>query len=141
MDIVKVSAFAEGYYSSASYEENIFITSESYEKIKSEDLDFCICDLDGKHSEVDAEISTTPYSEEELLKTEIESNSDGESLYYELNDAFVKYGIDLDKEISEVKSYLNSLDTYVDYTAKIKKSQISKVIEFVENLKLKRERC
>lgn len=134
MNLVLIQASAEGYYSENTYEEGIFITEESYEKIKDVEIGVCICELDGKHSEVEADIVITKYTEEELLGTDIEIDSDGESLYYPLEEIFENYGLDLDQEVRYVKEYLNTLDTYITLEVIVKKSQIGKVREFVKNL-------
>jgi len=56
-DYVLVEIYAEAYHSSAIFETSFLITKEFYNK-HSEKINsfvFSVCDLDGKHSEVDAD--------------------------------------------------------------------------------------
>jgi len=134
MELVKISANAEGYNSGATYEEDIFITKESYEKVKDEDLSFYVYELDGKHSECEADIETKNYVEEELLNVDVSCAKDDNKLYFILHDAFEKYGLNLDKEMDRVDDYLESLDCLMALEVTIKKSQIKLVLEFIETL-------
>ena len=136
MELVKISAGACGYYSDATYEDNIFIRKETYEKVKEDikNIKMYIYELDGKHSEVQAEIEVNEYTEEELTNEEINDSCDGEELYYALENIFKKNELDLDKEINIAEDYLKTLDrlTTVEFT--IKESQFQEVKDFIESL-------
>ena len=136
MELVKISAGACGYYSDATYEDNIFIRKETYEKVKEdvENIEIYIYELDGKHSEVEAEIDITEYTEEDLATKKINDSCDGEKLYYELEEIFEKYNLDLSKEINIAEDYLKTLDklTTVEFT--IKESQVQLIKDFIASL-------
>ena len=138
MDIVRISAYACGYHSDAEYEEDIFITKDFYEIIKNkvEGLEFYIGELDGKHSETEADIEVTEYTEEELLTTSdlLDNSSDNNSLYYELEYLLKDNNVSLEEEVRKVRDYLDTLDTIINFEATIKKSQKIKVLEFIKSL-------
>jgi hypothetical protein len=136
MDITNINAYAEGYYSDSTYEENIAIRSEIFDKIEEDiyKITLYICELDGKHSEVEADVTVQFYSEEEIKNMNWQDGSDGDYLYYKLEGIFEKYGLNLKDEIRIVKDYLNSLDTYVDLTVTVRKSNKDKVMEFCKDL-------
>ena len=77
MNIVKLNVYAEAYYSGATYEEDVVISKSLYEKIKTELDEYdsennenargvYVGELDGKHSEVEGDLSVEVYSEEEI---------------------------------------------------------------------------
>jgi hypothetical protein len=136
MDITNINAYAEGYYSDSTYEENIAIRSEIFDKIEEDiyKITLYICELDGKHSEVEADVTVQFYPEEEIKNMNWQDGSDGDYLYYKLEGIFEKYGLNLKDEIRIVKDYLNSLDTYVDLTVTVRKSNKDKVMEFCKDL-------
>lgn len=136
MELVKISAGVCGYYSDATYEDNIFIAKETYEKVKEDvkKIEIYIYELDGKHSECEAEIDITEYTEEDLLTKKINDSCDGEKLYYELEEIFEKYNLDLSKEINIAEDYLKTLDrlTTVEFT--VKESQVKLIKDFIASL-------
>lgn len=44
------------------------------------------------------------------------------------------FNLDLDKEIKEVKEYIDTLDTYEKIEIRVKKSQMDKLVEFIHKL-------
>lgn len=63
------------------------------------------------------------------------SENDGNVFYSELSwTCSCYFNLDLDKEIKEVKEYIDSLDTYVEVEVRVKKSQKDKLMDFVETL-------
>ena len=87
MNLVKISAYACGYYSENEYEETVYITEESYMKLKEEIdyMDISIAELDGKHSEVEAEIEIEILSTEQQLLEIFDKKNDGYCLYWVLD--------------------------------------------------------
>ena len=87
MDIVKLSVYAEAYYSGAVYEEDVVISKSLYDKIKTE-LDeynsqsnenargIYVGELDGKHSEVEGDLYIEVYSENKVVNGDWNLNED-----------------------------------------------------------------
>lgn len=136
MDLINICIYADGYYSDASYEENRTITKKSYNRLKDKinNLNITIGGLDGKHSEVLAEIDIQEFNEDFQFGLNNECRIDGEALYYPLKELFEEIGLDLDSEITEVNAYIDNLDNYVTYEFRIRKSNYDKVKRFVEAL-------
>lgn len=136
MNLVKISIYAEGYYSGQTYTEEYFIKEESYNilKEKIDNTNIFIGDLDGKHSEVEATLNINEYSEEDILNNNIETERDGDSLLWKLEEIYKSIGLDIYKEIDEVNNYLSSLDTYITFEVKVKKSQKELVEYFIQDL-------
>lgn len=139
MNLVKISAYACGYYSENEYEETVYITEESYMKLKEEidDMDMSIAELDGKHSEVEAEIEIEVLTKEEQLLEVFNNKDDGDSLYWDIRYIFRENNIDFDKEQEMVNNYIDSLDSLVKVTYTIKKSNLDKLNNFIGNLEEK----
>ena len=68
MNLVKIEMYARGYYSDSEVSETVYIKQESYEKMKEEidEINIWIYELDGKHSEVKADIEITTISQEDV---------------------------------------------------------------------------
>lgn len=148
MDIVKLNVYAEAYYSGATYEEDVVISKNLYEKIKTE-LDeydsennenasgIYVGELDGKHSEVEGDLSVEIYSEGEVGDYSWDLNEDGDNLYYKVKDICDEKNLDLDKDIENVKEYLKNIDSYVEICIRTKKSNVDKIKEYAESLEQK----
>ena len=148
MDIVKLNVYAEAYYSGATYEEDVVISKNLYEKIKTE-LDeydsennenasgIYVGELDGKHSEVEGDLSVEIYSEDEVGDYSWDLNEDEDSLYYKVKDICDEKNLDLDKDIENVKEYLKNIDSYVEICIRTKKSNVDKIKEYAESLEQK----
>ena len=137
MDIVNLNFYAEGYYSGSTYEENITVSKEFYEKIKDkvEEMEVCVYELDGKHSTTYGNIEVQSCNEEDIIDWWEETKNDGSFFYSELSWICQCYfNLDLDKEIKEVEEYIDSLDTYVEIEVRVKKSQMDKLVEFMHKL-------
>lgn len=137
MDIVELSCYGYGYYSGAKYEESIVISKNFYDKIKDKVKDETVYlgELDGKHSEVEAEIDIISYTEEEILKEIWDfDNNDGECLYDKIGDICQSLDLDLDEEIQRVENYIKSLDTLIKMNVVVKKSNKDKVLDFIKGL-------
>lgn len=148
MNIVKLNVYAEAYYSGATYEEDVVISKNLYEKIKTEldeyDSDnnenargVYVGELDGKHSEVEGDLSVKVYSEDEVADCSWDLNEDGDSLYYKVKDICDEKDLDLDEDIKTVQDYLKNVDSYVEISIMVKKSNVEKVKEYAESLEQK----
>lgn len=145
MDIVKLNVYAEAYYSGATYEEDVVISKSLYEKIKTELDEYdsennenargvYVGELDGKHSEVEGDLSVEVYSEEEIADCSWDLNEDGDCLYYEVKDICDAKDLDLDADIKSVQNYLKNVDSYVEISLTVKKSNVDKIKEYAKSL-------
>lgn len=145
MDIVKLNVYAEAYYSGATYEENVVISKSLYEKIKTELDEYdsennenargvYVGELDGKHSEVEGDLSVDIYSEDEVADCSWDLSEDGDMLYYKVKDICDEKDLDLNEDIENVKEYLKNVDSYVEIYIRTKKSNVDKIKEYAESL-------
>lgn len=148
MNIVKLNVYAEAYYSGATYEEDVVISRNLYEKIKTELDEYdsennenargvYVGELDGKHSEVEGDLSVKVYSEDEVADCSWDLNEDGDMLYYKIKDICDEKDLDLDEDIKTVQDYLKNVDSYVEISIMVKKSNVEKVKEYAESLEQK----
>lgn len=145
MDIVKLNVYAEAYYSGATYEEDVVISKSLYEKIKTELDEYdsennenargvYVGELDGKYSEVEGDLSVEVYSEEEIADCSWDLNDDRDYLYYKVKDICDEKDLDLDADINFVQNYLKNVDSYVEISLTVKKSNVDKIKEYAKNL-------
>ena len=64
-------------------------------------------------------------------------NEDGDSLYYKVKDICDEKDLDLDEDIKTVQDYLKNVDSYVEISIMVKKSNVEKVKEYAESLEQK----
>ena len=139
MKLVKVCLYAEGYYSEATYEDNIWIKKSTYEKLKDKfPLKIACGELDGKHSDVygDVEIQDEWETDEDYAKAGI-AECDGEILEDELKELYEDNGFDWNKEQKKIKKYFDGLDVWEEVTINIPASKKAELMDFVETLKNK----
>ena len=136
MNVVNLCFYAEGYYSGQEYEENITISEDMYENIKHEidDMQVYISGLDGKHSEVLGDIDIQPCEENNIKDWYLETKNDGESFWERLQEVCKAKGLDIVKDVEEVKNYINRLDFNVEVTLTVRKSKVGELIAFAEKL-------
>ena len=136
MNVVNLCFYAEGYYSGQTYEENILISENLYEKIKDkvEEMEVCVCELDGKHSQVWGDIEAELCEEKDIPKWYKNLTDDGETFWIDLEELCQEEGLDLSADVEEVKEYVKSLDYCVDITVSVKKSNVEKLKKFAESL-------
>lgn len=137
MELVNVCLFAEGYYSEATYEENIWIKESSYEKLRDIFPTEISCgELDGKHSDVmgEVEIQDNWETDEDYAKAGV-AECDGDYLELELEDLYKSNNLDWDSEQKEIKEYFNNLDVWEEVTVNIPSSKKSELMKFVKTLK------
>lgn len=146
MDIVKLNVYAEAYYSGSTYEEDVVISKSLYEKIKDELWQYSdenedenakgiyLGELDGKHSNVEGYINIVQYSEDKVSDCSWNLNEDGDRLYYKVKDICNEKDLDLDADIKSVQSYLKNVDSYVEISLTVKKSNVDKIKEYAKSL-------
>lgn len=133
--VIITATCAKREYIGKEYIENIMITKETYEKIKDEDLNFYIYNLNGKHSEIKANITIQEYSENEIKSIDMSNiNCNFDKLFDKLFDIFVKYNLSLAHEMHKVSEYIRSLDPFITVNVRIKESQQEALSEFIRKL-------
>ena len=136
MNITNIQVYAEGYYSGQTYEENVAIRTEVYELLKEQikGISIYINNLDGKHSEVEADIEIDHYPEEQVENMNWYIYGDSGYLFNCLYSIFENAGLSLETEIVLVNNYIATIDSYTDLTVTVRKSNVDKVIEFCKTL-------
>lgn len=136
MEFVKVSAYAEGYYSGQIYEEYFYISKKLYDQMEDwfNGTELYIGDLDGKHSEVEADIDIEFFEEGEDLSGYTFKRGNGDNLWYNLEWECRKRGINLDEDEKEVSDFIRAIDSMIEVEYRIKKSQKELVDNFVKSL-------
>ena len=136
MELVNVNLYAEGYYSGATYEDNIWIKESSYEKLRDIFPTEISCgELDGKHSEVmgEVEIQNNWHTDEDFAKAG-RSEGDGDRLELELVDLYNEHGLDWDAEQDEIDEYFDGLDIWKDVTITLPESKIPMLRKYADYL-------
>ena len=136
MELVNVNLYAEGYYSGATYEDNIWIKESSYEKLRDIFPTEISCgELDGKHSEVmgEVEIQNNWHTDEDFAKAG-RSEGDGDGLELELIDLYNEHGLDWDAEQDEIDEYFDGLDIWKDVTITLPESKIPALRKYADCL-------
>lgn len=136
MELVNVNLYAEGYYSGATYEDNIWIKESSYEKLRDIFPTEISCgELDGKHSEVmgEVEIQNNWHTDEDFAKAG-RSEGDGDRLELELVDLYNEHGLDWDAEQDEIDEYFDGLDIWKDVTIILPESKIPALRKYADCL-------
>ena len=132
MNLVNINVYGEGYYSGSSYEESIFLLEEDYKEL-GKDLDgieVYLGELDGKHSEVYGEVYVEIITEEMQKTYNFNKNNDGEELY----DLIEELSPNSKNMVRRAKKYIETLDSLIDITFTVKKSQVGKIREVVSEL-------
>lgn len=132
MNLVNINVYGEGYYSGSSYEESIFLLEEDYKEL-GKDLDGIevhLGELDGKHSEVYGQVEVEIITEEMQKTYNFNKNNDGEELY----DLIEELSPNSKNMVERAKKYIETLDSLIDITFTVKKSQVGKIREVVSEL-------
>lgn len=136
MRIVELYVGYEAYYSGAEYDEYVYLLESDYNKlgINLDDEEVYLGELDGEHSECVGEILVTFIDEREQENYNYNIHkSDGDCLFQKICD-YENYEVVGDM-IHRANSYINKLDCYQTLEVTLKKSDITKVVEFIEQLK------
>lgn len=138
MKLVRIEGYACGYYSDAEWNDQMYLTEESYEKVKDyvDDLDIYVYELDGKHSETQADIDVTIVDEKDFSRYSWEGQYDGYDIVETLQDNLSRAGIeiDLDEEKAKADEIIKNIDGSTTIEVTVKKSQVELVREFVSSL-------
>lgn len=132
MNLVNINVYGGGYYSGSSYEESIFLLEEDYKEL-GKDLDGIevhLGELDGKHSEVYGQVEVEIITEEMQKTYNFNKNNDGEELY----DLIEELSPNSKNMVERAKKYIETLDSLIDITFTVKKSQVGKIREVVSEL-------
>ena len=132
MNLVNINVYGEGYYSGSSYEESIFLLEEDYKEL-GKDLDGIevhLGELDGKHSEVYGEVEVEIITEEMQKTYNFNKNNDGEELF----DVIEELSPNAKNMVERAKKYIETLDSLVNITFTVRKSQVEKIREVVSEL-------
>jgi hypothetical protein len=132
-EYVKLTIDVEGYWSGSTYYEEVFLPKEAWEEIKDNiQMHTYICELDGKHSEVKADIEVEEYNEVQLALYQPAQSDDGEDLFYHVYEYLDEDKYDrsyLMKIQEEVGSY-SQVDTM---RIKFNKKNKDKIMELLKD--------
>lgn len=136
MNIVIINVYAEGYYSNSEYKEYVVVSEDFYNKNKDKidkiiNKGYYIADLDGKYSEIEADIYVSYIADEDIEEEFWGYERNGEDFYCTMYDKFNK---EFENDVKKVKEYIDSLDTYEKIEIRVKKSQMDKLVEFMHKL-------
>lgn len=94
MELVNINIHAEGEFTGLTYDENVLITKESYDRLQDEisKIKCYIENLDGEYSETLADINVT------FLENKIIGINNRDMLWYKLNDLYKDNNIDFVSE-------------------------------------------
>lgn len=135
-EYIRLTANAQAYYSGNTYFEELFLPLDVWNKIKDDvRMHIYLCEFDGKHSEVKADIDIETFNEKDLESYVFESN-DGESLFYYIDEEYI-YGNDelsdfnLQAVQSEVQK-LSQVDTMtIMYNVKDKETILNLLKDYI----------
>ena len=123
--MVKVEGFAEAPYSGATAYGSILVPKSVLDLEELKNVDFCVYELDGKHSETDGEITITEGTLEELVKKEKKGYEINEYFDKVLEEVFMVEGVkDVDyKSVRELNTLIDSIY-----------EKVEKSVELIEDL-------
>ena len=135
MNLVKLNLYGEGYYSGVEYSETIFLLEDDYKSLNKDfdEYEIRLGELDGKYSEVFGGVEVEIISEDKQQLYNFKCDNDGDCLYWELKD----YSDNLDNMIKRAENYISELDSLVNVTYTVKKSNLQKINELVNDLIVK----
>lgn len=136
MNLVNLNFYAEGYYSGQTYEENILITEDFYNKIKDkiEGMKVYVWGLDGKHSEILGDIDVQFCEEKDISDWYRDLENDGSIFLEDLEYLCQDLELDLVENKKIATEYAKSFDYKIEMTFNVRKSQIDKIKKFIEEL-------
>lgn len=126
-EYVKLSIDAEGYHSGSTYYEEVFLPKEVWEEIQDDVRMYTyIHGLDGKHSEVQADIERVYYNEKELQSYIPNQENDSEKLFYHLYE-YLDENIYKDEYLEKIQEEVQSLRQIQSMTIQFKSSDKEKI--------------
>lgn len=133
MNLVKLDLYGEAYYSEAEYSETIYLLEDDYKSLGRDfqGMEVYLGELDGKHSGVYGEVQVNVIYKEKQEKMNFETDNDGDRLYWEL----WEHSNNIKDMIKKANTYINSIDSMVVASYRVKKSDAKKIDKFVcENI-------
>ena len=123
--MVKVEGFAEALYSGATAYGSILVPKSVLDLEELKNVDFCVYELDGKHSETYGEITITEGTLEELVKKEEKGYEINKYFDKVLEEVFMVEGVkDVDyKSVRELNTLIDSIY-----------EKVEKSVELIEDL-------
>jgi hypothetical protein len=131
-EYIRLSVDVEGYYSGSTYHEEVFLPKETWEEIKDNiQMHTYIYELDGKHSEVKADIEVEEFNEKQLTTYQPFVNDDGEDLFYHIYEYLPeKYDREYLGNIQDEVSEYSKVDVM---TIKFNKQHKDKILELLKD--------
>ncbi|EQB4340947.1 hypothetical protein ACYJ2U_001665 [Clostridium botulinum] len=136
MNLVNINVYGEAYYSGVEYRETIFLLEEDYIKLEKDfnRMEIGLGELDGKHSEVFGEVEVEYITEEKQLDYRYNFyDDDGDRLYWELFNVAYDKKMKLEEMIERSNDYISNLDSLIDVTHTVRKSQVKKLNDWIYN--------
>lgn len=162
---ISIDAYAQAHYSEAEYCERFMLTADDFIKYfcngetidtdaklieemhkKLDDLGITVYELDGKFSEVSAEITVDAWTEEDLIEYYGSSDDDyedeGEIIEALVGKLEIKYSdqAEFKKTIkSNMEALVNTLDFKESVKVSVPRSKVAELRAFVDKLNSKEE--
>lgn len=131
-EYIRLTLDVTAYYSGNSYYEEVFLPKEVWEEIKDNiQMYTYIYELDGKHSEVKADIQVEEFNEEQLARYLPSQPDDGEDLFYHVYEYLDedKYDNSYLMKIQEEVAALRQVETM---TIKFKSHDKDEIMELLK---------
>lgn len=134
MKLAKIEAIAIGNYSDKEYREVVYITEKCFKIIETDLLDFelYIPNLDGKHSEVQADIERSILSLDDLMKEVVVNTEDNEHLYCGLERILYSNGYCINEETKFTQKIIDYYDTKTSVEVIIPLSRVKQLEGIIE---------
>lgn len=131
-EYMRLSVDAEAYHSGSTYTEEVFVPLDVWESIKDNVQMFIyIGGLDGKHSEVKADIEADTWNEEQLAGYRAFTSNDGERLYDHICE-YLNYDTYDDEDFLVTQKEVENYCQFETLTIKINKKQKEEVMQVLE---------
>lgn len=155
---ISIDAYAKACYSEAEYSERLMLTTDDFIKYfcsgetidtdaglieemhkRLDDLDITVYELDGKFSEVSADITVDAWTEEDLIEYYDGSNDDDEGKIIEALAEKLKIKYSDQAEFAKtikgnIEALVNTLDFKESITVSVPRSKVAELRTFVDKL-------
>lgn len=155
---ISIDAYAKAHYSEAEYSERLMLTADDFIKYfcsgetigtdarlieemhkKLDDLDITVYELDGKFSEVSADITVDAWTEEDLIEYYDGSDDDDEEKIIEALAEKLKIKYSDQAEFAKtikgnMEALVNTLDFKESITVSVPRSKVAELRVFVDKL-------
>ena len=131
MNLVRVEAFAQGYYSEQVFEDYFLLPKDFYEEHKNliDNFTFYVSELNGKHSEIKADITVRE------VDNYIEFDYRG-SLLDSFEEFLYENDIEKDFNISQLYSVYEKLKDYEEFIVRVKKDKVDEFKKIIVEFKI-----